>query len=183
VRFRGLLTHTGGDPTVPVVARVLRPALWVTMVGLAITAAGLVVLFVQARSEVMADPALSLEDGYWIGRLPWTEVGVDLTVIGATVVLVFGAATAWLAGGPIRRVVSALALAIGLVWWLLMMLPPPQAVPCPSCPPRGPEPLTMAYSQPGFAVQFLLLPAAIAAAVAFSAVRLRASVGEGAAGD
>jgi len=52
------------------------------VVGLSAAAAGLVVLFAQALSEVLADPGLSLADGYWIGRLPWTAVGVDLAIIG-----------------------------------------------------------------------------------------------------
>jgi hypothetical protein len=145
------------------------------VVGLSAAAVGLVVLFGYALSEVLADPSLSLVDSYWIGRLPWTAVGVDLAVIGATVAVVFGTMTAWLAGGRIRRVVSALVLAVAAFWWFLAMLPPPQGVPCPSCPPPGPDPLTMAYSQPEAAVMFLLLPAAIAAAVALSARRTRRS--------
>lgn len=145
------------------------------MVGLLAAAAGLVVLFAQALSEVLADPGLSLVDGYSIGRLPWTAVGVDLAIIGATIAVVFGTATAWLAGGPVRRVVSALAVAVAAFWWFLAMLPPPQGGFCASCLPPGPDPLTMAYSQPETATLLLLLPAAVAGAVALSAPRTRRS--------
>jgi len=173
--LRRPLTRSLPGPMVPVVERVFRPAWWATVVGLSAAAAGLVVLFAQALSEVLVDPGLFLVDGYWIGRLPWTAVGVDVAIIGATIAVVFGTVTAWLAGGPIRRVVSALALAAVAFWWLLAMLPPPQGAFCPSCPPPGPDPMTMAYSQPGTAALFLLLPAAIAGVVALSAPRTRRS--------
>ena len=153
--------------------RALRTTTWATVVGLSAAATGLVVLLVQALSETFAEPELSFIDGYWIGRLPGTAVGVDLAVFGATVALVFGTATAWLAGGRVRRVVSALALAVAACWWLLAMLPAPQGAFCASCPPPGPDPLTMAYSQPVLAVLFLLLPAAIVGAVAIGAPRTR----------
>lgn len=151
------------------------------MVGLSTAAAGLVVLLAQALSEVLAEPGLSLVDGYWIGRLPWTAVGVDLAVIGATIAVVFGTVTAWLAGGPIRRVVSALTLAVAAFWWFLAMLPPPQGAFCAYCPPPAPDPMTMAYSQPETAALFLLLPAAIAGAVALSAFRALRSAPAGSA--
>jgi hypothetical protein len=144
-----------------------------TAVGLSAAVAGLVVLLVQSLSETIAEPGLSLIDGYWIGRLPGTAVGVGLAVIGATIALVFGPATAWLAGGAVRRIVSALALAVAALWWFLAMLPPAQGAFCASCPPPGPDPLTMAYSQPELAALFLLVPAAIVGAVAIGAPRTR----------
>ena len=52
--------------------RALGPAIRVTVGGLSVAAIGLVVLFAQAVSEVLAGPELSLVDGYWIGRPPWT---------------------------------------------------------------------------------------------------------------
>ena len=165
----------------PVVTRVSRSAWWATAAGLLASAAGLVVLLAQAQSEVLADPALSLIDGYWIGRLPWTAVGVDLTIFGATIAVVFGTLTAWLAGGILRRIVTALALAAAALWWAYAMLPPPRAALCESCPAPGPDPLTMAYSLPQAAAVFLLLPAAIAGAVALSGPPSRRSPVAGAA--
>ena len=161
--------------------RALQSAWWGTVVGLSAAAAGLVVLFVQALSELLADPALSLIDGYWIGRLPWTAVGVALAVVGATIAVVFGSATSWLAGGAIRRVVSALALAVAAFWWFLAMLPPPQGAFCATCAPPGPDPMTMAYSLPESVALFLLLPAATAGALALSGPRPRRSGVSGAA--
>ena len=30
------------------------------------------------------EPGMSLVDGYWIGRLPWTPIGVGMALFGAT---------------------------------------------------------------------------------------------------
>lgn len=156
--------------------RALRLARWATAVALSAVAAGFVVLFAQALSEVLADPELSLVDGYWIGRLPWIDVGVYLVVIGATIAVVSGTLTAWLAGGAIRRVVSAIALAVAAFWWYFMALPPPPGgAPCVLCPPRESDPMAMAYSVPQDTALFLLLPAAVAGALALSAPRTRRS--------
>ena len=138
----------------------------------------MVVLLAYALSEVLADPTMSLEDAYWIGRLPWTAIGVALTVIGATVAVFFGSASAVLAGGLVRRAIAVLALAVAAFWWFLMTLPPPIAVPCDACPPPGPEPLTMAYSAPQYAVVWLLLPAAVASVLSLtSSIRTRPTSG------
>ena len=139
-----------------------------TLGGLVTAIVGIVVLFGQALSEVLADPGLSLVDGYSIGRLPWTSVGVILVVIGATIAVVFGTVTAWLGGGAIRRALSALALLVAALWWFFALLPPPQAAFCASCPPPGPEPLTIAYSLPGATAGLLLFPALVVGALALS---------------
>jgi hypothetical protein len=144
---------------------------WATLVGVIATIAGLAVLFVYALSEVLADPTLSLEDGYWIGRLPWTTVGVALIVFGATVALVAGALTAWIAGGAVRRLLTALAVAVGAFWWLMVSVPL-VAISGACCGPRpDPDPLTMAYSWPQAAVALLLLPACVAAIAGLTATR------------
>jgi hypothetical protein len=144
---------------------------WATLIGVIATIAGIAILVVYALSEVLADPSLSLDDGYWIGRLPWTTVGVALTVIGATVALVAGALTAWIAGGGVRRVVTGLAVAVGAFWWLLATVPLVGTTGA-CCGPRAdPDPLTMAYSLPQAVVLYLLLPAGVAASAGLTATR------------
>lgn len=135
--------------------------------------AGLAVLFGQALSEVIANPQLSLIDGYWIGRLPWTAVGMDLVVIGATLAAVLGTVTAWLTGGAVKRILSALLLAVAAFWWFTALLPQPGGAPCESCAPAGPDPITVAYSSPQVALLFLVLPASIIGSIALSARRIR----------
>jgi hypothetical protein len=148
--------------------RLLSRTWWATLIGLIAAIVGIAVLVVYALSEVLADPTLTLEDGYWIGRLPWTTVGVALTVIGATVALVAGVLTAWIAGGAVRRVVTALAVAVGAFWWLFATLPL-VGLSGACCGPRpDPDPLTMAYSVPQAVILFLLLPAALTAIVALT---------------
>ncbi len=145
---------------------------WATLTGVIATIAGIAVLVVYALSEVLADPSLSLEDGYWIGRLPWTTVGVALTVLGATVALVAGALTAWIAGGAVRRVVTALAVAVGAFWWLLVSVPL-VGMTGGCCGPRPDfDPLTIAYSLPQAVVLYLLLPAGVAAIAGLTATRI-----------
>lgn len=153
----------------------MRSVWWVTLAGLSAAATGLVVLFAYSLSEVMADPSLSLVDGYWVGRLPWTALGVDLAVSGATVAVVFAALTVWLAGGAVPRAVGTLALGTAAFWWFLAMIPPRHAVPCTACPPVAPDPLAVAYSQPENTLLFLLLPAAVAGVVALTRRRARRS--------
>jgi hypothetical protein len=133
---------------------------------------GVLVLLGDAFSEVLANPGSSLVDGYWIGRLPWTAIGIDLVVMGSTAAVVFGTLTAWIAGGGLRRLVSLLVLAVAVFWWFIATLPFAGGAYCPSCPPPGPDPLTYAYSLPDSTLLLLVLPAAIAAAAAISERRL-----------
>ena len=153
----------------------------VTLVGLLAAAAGLMVLFVQAVSEVLSDPSINLIDAYWIGRLPWTAVGVDLVIFGATIAVASGIVAVLLAGGRWKRAGSLVALAVATFWWFLAMLPPPQAVPCESCPPPGSDPVAMAYSLPESAALLLLLPALIVGAMALVGPRSRGATTSAAA--
>ena len=150
--------------------RSLRLARRATVGGLALGVAGLLVLLGLAVSEVMANPGWSLVDGYWRGRLPWSPVGVGLVITGASVATIVGAATALLAGGPVRRALSALGLLVVAFWWLVDMLPPGQAVPCDPCPAApGPDPVAMAYSTPEVTALLLLLSAVVLAALGLRA--------------
>lgn len=128
------------------------------------TGLGLLVLY--AATEVLANPGLTLADGYWIGRLPWTAIGIALAVLGATGVIIFGTVSAWLAGGAIGRVITGLAATVAAFWWFLAVLPPPKGAYCADCPPPGPDPLAYAYSLPELGAALLLVPAAIVAALA-----------------
>ena len=131
------------------------------MGGLAATATGLAVLFLCSLREVLADPSMSLEDGYWIGRLPWTAVGVDLVVIGATVTVVAGTVSAWIAGGWIRRSVTALAAGVAGFWWLVTAITSPGESGCVGCTAPGFDPFTIAYSLPQETLLLLVAPAAV----------------------
>lgn len=142
---------------------------------------GVLVLLGYAFSEVLANPGSSLVDGYWIGRLPWTAIGVDLAVMGSSVAVVFGMVAAWIEGGVLRRVVSLILLLLAGFWWFAATLPLAGGAYCPTCPPPGPDPLTYAYSLPDSTLLFLMLPAAICGAAALSGRRPGRRAGTGAA--
>ena len=133
----------------------------VTALGLAGAVVGFAVVFVTALAQVATDPNLTLADGYWIGPLPWTPIGIGLVVAGSTVVVVFGSIAAWQRGNAASRFASGLALAVTVFWWLLALLPPPKGAYCAYCAAPTPDPLTYAYSLPEFAIVFLALPAAL----------------------
>jgi hypothetical protein len=147
-------------------------------VAFAAAVLGLVVLVIQAASEVLADPSLSLADGYWIGRLPWTSLGVGLAVAGATTTTLLGYVVVMTQGGLTRRVLGAIAVVPTAFWWtveLLQMQGVSGACPAGSCIRPWIDPITFAYSQPELAVVCLILPAVAIAALAM-APRERAAV-------
>ena len=150
-----------------------RVARWVTLGGLAACVAGIATLFLASAGEVMAGTAPSIEDGYWLGRLPWNAVGVDLAVIGATVAVIAGTVAAWVSGGWVRRILAAGGLAVTAFWWSIAMLTQGGGAWCPTCPPPGPDSLTFAYSLPELTVRFLLLPALFVSLVALAPARRR----------
>ena len=148
--------------------RMARLTWWATtMAAAAATLIGIVVLFGYSLSEVLAHPGFSLEDGYWVGRLPWISIGVDVTVIGATVMVVFGTVSTFF-GRTRLGLVSLIPFAIACSFWVIALIPQPGGVPCESCTPRGSEPLTYAYSSPTSTVILLLLPALVVAGLAFT---------------
>ena len=148
----------------------ILPAL--TLVGLVSTIGGIGVLLAYATSEVLADPSLSLEDAYWIGRLPWTPIGVGLIVAGATTAVAAGAVTAVVAGGWVRRLVAIVATGVAVFWWLVATVPlvVMGGAWCgePSCPAPSFDVVTIAYSTPNLTVPWLLIPAVVAAAAALA---------------
>lgn len=143
------------------------------MGGLVVTMSGLGLLLALAVSEVLRNPGWSIADGYWRGRLPWAPIGIDLVLVGATLAAGAGLVATWISGGPARRAVGVVGLLIVAVWWFVALLPPPVAVPCPSCPAPGPDPVAMAYSVPEQTMLLLVVPAATLALLALRSGRPR----------
>jgi hypothetical protein len=149
--------------------RALGVGLVLTVGGAGATVLGLVVLFLYSLSEVLANPGTSFVDGYEIGRLPWTAIGIDLVVTGSTVAVVFGTAWSWLAGGAARRLISLVPLAGAATWWFLAAIESSfEGAPCAPCAQPGFDPFSVAYSAPSQAVLLLILPAATSALIALS---------------
>jgi hypothetical protein len=165
--------------------RGLKVGLGLTIIGVGTIAGGIAVLFGYALSEVIANPGISLVQGYWVGRLPWTAIGVDLVVIGSTVAVLFGTASSWLAGDAARRLVSLPPVVVAVAWWLYAAIQSSiEGAPCMipqlgtpiaggtvSCGPPPFDPFAVAYSVPAESILLLVLPAWISAVIALSARR------------
>ena len=133
-----------------------------TALAFAVTVAGLAILLIAAIVEVAAgQPGMSLVDGYWIGRLPWTPLGVGMALYGATAAAVAGIVAAWVGGGRLARVVATAAvLPVGLWWGVSPMVGLGGA--CCGPPPTY-DPITLAYSMPESAALLVVGPAVASA--------------------
>jgi len=141
---------------------VLRWSLRLAELSLALIVLGVCTLIVMAWIEVLSHPGYTLVDGYWIGRLPWTAIGIVLVLAGSVGALLAGALAILVEGGWWRRVLIVPAWGAGGLWWSVAMglLPYPRF--------DGPDPVTFAYTEPTTAGLLLLLPAVILAGVAIS---------------
>lgn len=117
------------------------------------------ILLVYAWVEVLNNPGFTLVDGYWIGRVPWTPLGVIIALAGAATGLLAGSVAIAIAGGWWRRALVVPAYAAAGLWWMtaLGVLAFPRF--------HGPDPVTFAYSLPTTAVLLVLMPAALLAAL------------------
>jgi hypothetical protein len=115
------------------------------------------ILLVYAWVEVLNNPGLTLVDAYWIGRAPWTALGLLIALTGAVAGLLAGAVAIAIEGGWWRRILLVPSLAAATLWWLMAL----GVIPYSGF--HGPDPLTFAYSLPTQAILLLLMPAALLA--------------------
>ena len=123
-------------------ATFLRRADLLRWAGMASIGLGVSVLVGYAWVEYLNNPGISLVDGYWIGRVPWTPTGVMLILAGSVVTQIAGAVIVLVLGDWMRRLLLVAVLVPPLAWWLtaLAVLPFPRF--------SGPDPVTLAYSLP-----------------------------------
>lgn len=143
-------------------ARVVAGALHA--VSITALAAGASVLFLMSMAASLNEYGrVSLVDGYWLGPLPWTTLGVGLTLFGATSTVAALAFIAWLTPGwPIRILATAAVLSVAFWWATAPMIGMGGAC----CFPRPPfDPITVAYSAPTWAASLVVGPAVALAAV------------------
>ena len=141
-------------------ATFLRRADLLRWAGMASIGLGVSVLVGYAWVEYLNNPGISLVDGYWIGRVPWTPTGVMLILAGSVVTQIAGAVIVLVLGDWMRRLLLVAVLVPPLAWWLtaLAVLPFPRF--------SGPDPVTLAYSLPQAAAVALVLPAVAVTMVA-----------------
>jgi hypothetical protein len=125
--------------------------------ALALMIIGPSILLVYAWVEVLNNPGLSLVDGYWIGRTPWTPLGIVVSLAGGVGGLLAGSVAIAIQGGWWRRFLVLPASVAAVLWWAtaLGILPYPRF--------HGPDPVTFAYSEPTQAALLVLMPAALLA--------------------
>jgi hypothetical protein len=141
--------------------------------------AGAAILLVAAVVELATgQQGMSLVDAYWVGRLPWTPIGVGMVLFGATATVVVGSVASWLEAGWLRRVVSVGALLSTAFWWLTS---PMLGMGGACCGPRPAyDPITMAYSTSEFALQFVVVPAVVVTIAVLLPARTRPAEATGA---
>ncbi|MEP7040476.1 MAG: hypothetical protein ABI864_02770 [Chloroflexota bacterium] len=117
------------------------------------------ILLVYAWVEVLNNPGYTLVDGYWIGRLPWTPLGVVISLVGGVAGLAAGSVAIAIDGGWWRRFLIVPCVAAAAMWWLTAI----GVIPYPRF--KGPDPVGFAYDLPTAAMLMLLMPAALLAAL------------------
>jgi len=144
----------------PIIRRIEQ----LTWVGLAAMGLGLATLVIYSWVEyVNSSGMISIEEGYWRGRVPWTPLGVVLVIAGATGSLVAGIVAASIRGGWARRILLVPVLAMPVLWWFAVIFGYPRYQPI--------DPVTFAYSLPIAAAIALIVPAVAMAALVFLPVR------------
>ncbi|HSF02174.1 MAG TPA: hypothetical protein VLA62_04150 [Solirubrobacterales bacterium] len=120
------------------------------------------ILLVYAWVEVLNNPGYTLADGYWIGRTPWTPLGLIIGLVGAVAGLLAGSVAIAIEGGWWRRFLIVPSLGAAAAWWLTALgaLPYPRFV--------GPDPITFAYTLPVATTLLLLMPAGLLATLCLS---------------
>jgi len=143
------------------------------LASIAAFVAGAVVLLVYALSEVLAHPGISLVDGYWIGRVPWTPMGVGLAFVGGNGTLIFASLTVWLAGSWALRSLTVPGLVTAAWWWFITLVfhVPAGVGACCVRPQPEFDLITSVYSSPEGPILLILLPAAVASVLGLTALR------------
>ncbi len=120
------------------------------------------ILLIYAWVEVLNNPGFTLVDGYWIGRTPWTPIGIVTSLAGGVLGLLAAAVAIAIEGGWWRRALLVPAFVAAALWWLtaLGVIPYPRF--------HGPDPVAFAYDLPSTAALLVLMPATLLAVLALA---------------
>ncbi len=140
-----------------------------TILAAAVLAAGMAMLVIYSVAEAIANPGISVIDGYWRGQLPWMGIIEALIVGGASACLLVGAATIAVRGGWLRRWVALLPFGMAAFWWFLAWARAGiSGGACVLCPAPAFDPWAYAYSGPMLALQLLIVPAIVIVVLALA---------------
>lgn len=129
-------------------------------IGLIVLLLGMAALLLTGWIDYLRHPGTSPIDAYRRGTEPWTSISVAIALAGSLVTLLTGALVALLDGSWIRKLIVLVALGASAYWWLAAS----GVIPVPGYKPI--VPVKLAYSLPETAALLVLLPAALAAAMA-----------------
>jgi hypothetical protein len=126
-------------------------------ISLALLVIGPSILLVYAWVEVLNNPGMTLVDGYWVGREPWTSSGIVVSLAGGVGGVLAGSVAIVIEGGWWRRFLVAPSAVAAALWWgiALGLIPYPDF--------HGPDPVAFAYSLPVATALLILMPAALLA--------------------
>jgi hypothetical protein len=144
-----------------------------TLVGVVVVGLGLAAILAASLQGQTLVPGGSIVDGYWVGLLPWINVGSWLVPIGGVVATVVGVASIWLGRAPIVARIATLPLIIVVLFWVLLVVieMAPRNGPVPDSSMTSSDLATVVYSSPANTIFFLLVPAAVVVLLAAAARR------------
>lgn len=133
-------------------------ALWTGLSGIGLGAA---ILLVYAWVEFLNNPGISLADGYWLGREPWTSAGVVIALAGAVLGALAGILVVLLRGDVVRWLLLLPLAGAATLWWVIALglLPFTGYAPI--------DPIGFAYREPQTAAILLAVPPAAMAGLGF----------------
>ncbi|MEO8245738.1 MAG: hypothetical protein ABI622_01340 [Chloroflexota bacterium] len=136
----------------------------VQALSIIVLAAGASILLVMAAAASLNEYGrIALADGYWLGPLPWTPIGIGLSLYGATATVLASTAIAWLTDGWAARLVAIPAVLSVAAWWATAPLLGMAGACCGTAVPF--DPVTIAYSAPLWTALLVGLPAIVLSAV------------------
>ena len=98
-------------------------ACWrLTLVGVVVVALGFGAILASSLQGLALVPGGSIVDGYWVGLLPWIDVGSWLVPIGGVVATVVGVASIWLGRAPVVVRLATIPAILVVLFWVLLIL-------------------------------------------------------------
>ena len=144
-----------------------------TLVGVVVVGLGFAAILAASLQGQAQVPGGSIVDGYWVGLLPWINVGSWLVPIGGVVAFVVGVASIWLGRAPVVARIATIPLVVVALFWVLLVGigMAPRNGPAPDSSTKSSDLATVVYSSPANTIFFLLAPAAVVVLLAAASHR------------
>ncbi len=143
------------------------------LLGALVVVGGFAAIIAASIQGLALVPGGSILDGYWVGLLPWMEVGTWLVPLGGLAATIGALVAIWFGRpGLLARIATLPALVVVLFWVLLVVIEmAPHTGPSPNSSTTSSSLATVVYSSPANTILFLLVPAAVVVLLAAAARR------------